>query len=142
MRINCRTTDDKGFYEPYVGFARALRTWFIAYGIGAPVLLIQSETCWTKLMNSGQALIPVFFFLTGVVIQILTAMVYKTAMWYLYMGELNEKMKLKIRYKISDWLSESYCVEFIIDFGTLCFFALATYMVISILLQIPNHVPQ
>ncbi len=134
MGENSTLEREKGFYEPYVGFAKALRTWFIAYGIGAPVLLLQSETCWSKLTSSGQALPPVLFFLAGVVIQILTALVYKTAMWYLYIGELDKQLKLKKRYKISDWLSETYCIEFVIDLGTLALFIVATYMVINILL--------
>lgn len=139
MGENSRSKDEKGFYEPYVGFAKALRTWFIAYGIGAPVLLFQSETCWSKLTSSGQALPPVLFFLAGVVIQILTAMVYKTAMWYLYIGELDEHRKLRKSYKISDWLSETYCIEFVIDFVTLALFVAATYMVVNVLLQNSFH---
>lgn len=42
-----------GFYEAYVGFARALRVGFIAYGIGGPAVFLTNEAAASKLIASG-----------------------------------------------------------------------------------------
>ena len=47
--------EEKGFYEAYKGFANNLRTWFLAYGIGAPVVLLSNEDSWSLISNSGSA---------------------------------------------------------------------------------------
>jgi hypothetical protein len=36
--------EEKGYYEPYTYFARILRTWFVAYGIGVPAFLMTSKS--------------------------------------------------------------------------------------------------
>jgi hypothetical protein len=48
-----------------------------------------------------------------VCVQIFIALLFKSAMWYLYLGEFDEKVKTWRRYKASDWLSECYTVEFL-----------------------------
>lgn len=51
MKDEAQTTptrsDDTGFFEPYSDFAQLLRSWFIAYGIGVPALLLTSDKCST-----------------------------------------------------------------------------------------------
>ena len=36
--------DHNDYFEPYAYFARTLRLWFIAYGIGAPVAIVAKFT--------------------------------------------------------------------------------------------------
>ena len=33
--------EETGYVDNYLSFARTLRTWFVAYGIGAPVLIVK-----------------------------------------------------------------------------------------------------
>lgn len=35
-----RKIDDSGFYEPYAYFSKTVRAWFIAFGVGVPVLFL------------------------------------------------------------------------------------------------------
>jgi len=53
-------------------------------------------------------------------------------MWYLYLGEFDERVKSWRRYKASNWLSESYAVEFLVDLITLVLFAGATLRLLRI----------
>lgn len=53
-------------------------------------------------------------------------------MWYLYVGELSAKSKTSALYKVSDWLSENYWVEFVGDLVTLALFGLATLLLLRI----------
>jgi len=74
--------EETGFDEAYLAFARTLRIWFVAYGIGVPVLILNQDKLLQKLLQSGHALGVARFFLAGVGVQILTAIVYKAAMWH------------------------------------------------------------
>src|SRR2546430_1820740 len=95
-----------GFYEAYAGFARNVRTWFIAYGIGAPVLFVSNPEVWKKISAAGDGQAIAYLFLAGVVVQIVEAMIYKTSMWYLYVSELEHHENVTgWRYKFSDWVS-------------------------------------
>ena len=118
--------EETGFYEAYRDFARNVRTWFIAYGIGGPVLFATSDGTWAKLDASGSGRIVVYCFLGGVVLQILGALLYKSAMWYLYMGELEKSFQKTKVHQIAEWFSEHYIVEAGIDVLTLVSFGVAT----------------
>lgn len=124
-------TQESGFYEAFSGFSRALRTWFIAYGVGAPVIIVSSESVKAALSEIGDIKFISYLFMLGVIIQIIGAITYKTAMWYLYVGEFGEEYRDSWIYKVSDWLSESYWVEFVLDMVTLILFCGATLLVIE-----------
>lgn len=119
--------DDKGFFESYASFSRTLRSWLVAYGIGAPVLFASNEHLIIAVKESKNGLSIIIAFLIGLAIQILAALIYKYAMGYLYFGELDANLKDTKRYKISDWLSEAMWVEFIMDSISICCFIFGTY---------------
>lgn len=124
---------EKGFYEAYAGFARTLRTWLIAYGVGAPVVFLSNEAIWSSVVNANKVRLVAWAFLIGVSIQVFTAILYKTAMWYLYMGEDNDAFRKTTRYKVSDWLSECYVLESILDLASIVLFAYATFVTVNAL---------
>ena len=126
------TKSDSGFYEAYSGFARSVRVWFISYGIGAPVIFLTNNEAWKVMAASGQGRSVAYLFLAGVAIQILAALLYKTAMWYLYMSELAFDTKHRRMYTIAEWLSESYFLEWIFDLTTLVVFVMGTLKVLSV----------
>jgi hypothetical protein len=74
----------------------------------------------------------VHFCLAGVWLQIFVALLFKSAMWYLYLGEFDEKVKGWRRYKVSDWLSECYAVEFLTDVVTLVLFSGAVVRLVEV----------
>lgn len=124
-----------GFYEAYAGFARNVRTWFIAYGIGAPVLFVTNQEVWKRISGSGDGPAIAYLFLAGVAVQIVEAIIYKTAMWYLYMSELEqheEEEHKDWRYRSSDWISGSYALEMLFDVVTLALFGVATAKVLQL----------
>jgi hypothetical protein len=124
--------DDSGFYEPYAEFAKSVRTWFIAFGVGAPVLFLINKDAGERLLNSGSGEFVAYAFLFGVAVQVLAAILYKTAMWYLYMGELDPEEKNRWLYKASQWLSDQYWIEFALDAITFGAFAWATLLVVRL----------
>jgi len=118
--------DDTGFFQPYSEFAKNLRTWFLAYGIGAPALLLSNQTAWAAVKQGGQLRIVAALFLIGVALQIAEALLYKHAMWHLYFAELDSRHKGSGWYKAADWLSNAYALELLIDLGTVALFVAAT----------------
>jgi hypothetical protein len=124
--------DDSGFYEPYAEFAKSVRTWFIAFGVGAPVLFLINRDAGERLVKSGSAEFVAYAFLFGVAVQVLAAILYKTAMWYLYMGELDPAEQNRWLHKASEWLSDQYWIEFAVDAITFVSFAWATLTVVQL----------
>lgn len=127
---NSKTPKETGFYEAYAGFAKTLRTWLVAYGIGAPVLFA-SQSAFATLLKEKQATVCIIgLFLIGVSLQLTAALMYKATMWYLYFGELSEAFQCTRRYKVSDWLSEQFWLELCFDIGSIVTFAWATVWVL------------
>jgi hypothetical protein len=118
------------YFECYAEFAKTLRTWFIAYGIGFPVLLFSNNDAWETIKSTGNIRLIGMLFLAGVSIQVLEALIYKNAMWYLYRGEENLQIKNKVCYKTFYYISECYLLEISLDILTLICFAIATWKVI------------
>lgn len=122
------------YFGCYAEFAKTLRTWFIAYGIGAPILFLSNNTTWEIIRSSGNIRLITYGFLLGVLLQVIEAFLYKNAMWYLYRGEENPQIKNKMRYKASYNVSEYYWLEFLLDILTLICFVTATWKVVCILI--------
>lgn len=120
------------FYEPYAAFARTLRAWLVAYGIGAPVLF-SSQDAFSRVLKDAEATAPIMvLFFVGVSLQVFDALSHKYCMFYLYCGEDSESFKQTLRYRLSDIYSEQTWIEILIDFATIGCFALATYRLLSL----------
>ena len=123
--------EESGYYEPYAYFARNLRTWFVAYGIGGPVVVLSNEAATKEVFSLDIGRPIALFFFSGVVLQILTTMLYKAAMWYHYMVELGNISKANWQYRASDWLTSRYWPEATLDAATLALFGWATLLAIE-----------
>ena len=80
----------------------------MAYGIGAPVFLAQFPGTIERLKSCGALRFVTILFLGGVIVQIVAALLYKTAMWYLYMEELGKFSERAKRVRVSTWLANAY----------------------------------
>jgi hypothetical protein len=70
--------EDSGFVDAYAAFARTLRLWFIAYGIGGPAAFLTNAAAGEKLHKSGEGEAVAYAFLAGVMLQIIMALIYKS----------------------------------------------------------------
>ena len=124
---------ERGFYEPYSAFARIVRTWLVAYGVGAPVIFLSNQHIFTRLQSSDSVAEVALFFGIGVGFQLIPAILFKTAMWYLYFGELHPRLQDRWRYHASYWLSEKYWLEAASDLASIVLYVWATISVIQAL---------
>jgi preprotein translocase subunit SecY len=120
----------KEYLSSYQSFASTMRAWLVAYGIGAPVLFATQGAFECVFTNKDAAKPIIYMYLIGVCIQILSALLFKISMWYIFWGAANVEFKTSWRYKISDWLSEQLWVEILLDTLTIGLFAWATARVL------------
>ena len=111
------------------------RTWLVAYGIGAPVLLMTSDAMEKAIFESGSARLIAGFFLIGVALQVLLSATNKASMWALYYGETAPSFKNSRLYKLGYAVSERYWIDFVIDVATLFIFGYATWKAFSAVLR-------
>lgn len=124
---------ETGFSSSYVEFAKTLRTWFVAYGIGAPVFVLGQDTLRASWQSIPDARFIAECFLGGVALQVIAALVYKISMWYLYMGELDEEFCNSTRYEWSESISVALWLEVLFDVGTIGLFGYATVRMLDVL---------
>ena len=117
---------ESGFFEPYSEFAKILRTWLIAYGIGVQALLVSTDKCWDRIAVSGQLRTLGILFLAGVAIQVLMALFYKSLMWQLYIAEIHPEREQTRLYRFALKVSDLFWPEFILDALSIGLFAIAT----------------
>jgi hypothetical protein len=62
-----------GFFANYSEYNKALRTWFVTFGLGGPSLFLINENLARTLKQSGHMHTVLWPFLSGCVLQILIA---------------------------------------------------------------------
>lgn len=121
------TTDREAYFDAYQEYSKVLRTWFVVYGIGGPVLLFTNDAFTKALKASGEGKSLVALFLAGVALQVGLAALNKFSMWGIYFGEFKNDFKGTCRYRLSHWFSEQFWIDCVVDVLTLVLFAVATW---------------
>jgi hypothetical protein len=129
-----KLNSDSGFYEPYIQYARTLRAWFVAYGIGVPVLLVSQEYIARAIIKAGNGKVIAWLFLGGVAVQVLAAFLYKYAMNYLYCDEISDELEGSWRLRIAEWLSDAVWLEMLFDVLSIALFVYGTFLVVAAVL--------
>jgi hypothetical protein len=116
------------FFDTYKDHSSTLRTWLVAYGVGAPAVILSNSSLWQRVHDSHLSRYVGVCFLLGVSLQVALAALNKTIMWALYFGEDNPIFRKKRRYRIADTLSEMFWLDFALDLLTIALFSRATYV--------------
>jgi hypothetical protein len=131
---------EEEYYKSYAEFSRTLRTWFVAYGIGGPVVLLSNDAAWAGLRKSPHlSFLGLLFFLGGA-LQVVSALLNKHSMWYLYFGEFKAETKKRCSYRISYWYSDQGWVDVVLDIITIVLFGWATFLAFSEIMALPIDV--
>jgi len=123
--------------EAFERYESMLRTWFVAYGIGGPILLMTQTSLRTRFLAAPNCACIAILFLLGVAFQVIENFLYKMATWYQYRGEVKPEIKSGIMYKFSKLGEDCYCIDIFFDWATFVLFFIATYMVFPILMKDP-----
>lgn len=128
------SSDADGYLAVYQEHSKVLRTWLVAYGIAAPVLLMTHEVLLGKVILSRCAVLIAGLFLCGVVLQVVLAATNKAAMWGLYYGETNPAFKSTRAYALADRFSAMFWIDLLVDWVSLGVFGAATWLVVRAVL--------
>jgi hypothetical protein len=118
--------------EAFDRYEKMLRTWFVAYGIGGPVLLMTQESWRRALATAPNGKWIGVLFLAGVAVQVLESFFYKMCMWQLYYHEAEKDDKCRWMYECSKWVERNFLIDIIFDLTTIALFTIATVMVFPI----------
>jgi hypothetical protein len=130
------TDDDPAgsyYYTAYEHHSSVLRTWLVAYGVGAPVLVLTNENVWSLLRHSGESRFIAACFLLGVILQVVIAALNKVLMWSSYYAEEHADYADTVRYRLTAALRGQFWIDFLADMFAILLFATATYRMFVIL---------
>ncbi|NDV63136.1 hypothetical protein G0Q06_11790 [Puniceicoccales bacterium CK1056] len=133
---NLKKQRDTGYYEAYSRHSTVLRNWLIAFGIGVPFLFATNADFANSVNESGQALLVFGFFFGGVILQFLEVFLYKVAMGYQYLGEIDETFVGKKRFKYSEQYSNLTWPVIVFDLGTVVLYGIGTICLMKGILNI------
>jgi len=128
-----RDAEAKAFAEAYRHHAGTLRNWFVAYGIGAPVLFLSNEKLWAKFAQTGHAKQIGALFLLGVAAQVSLALVDKYADWLCFIVLTKPETHQGRFHRAAEWWVEANWPSIALDFASLILFALATWIAFSVM---------
>lgn len=120
------------YTKKYMEYNKALRTWFIAFGIGGPVIIFTNEAIYLKIAESGSARWITLLFLAGTALQIVIALLNKHISWCCYYGELNVEFRNTFTYKAMSWLNNQLWIDVALDILSIFVFTFAIIEVLGI----------
>lgn len=114
--------DKEEYFEQYWRHASVLRNWFVLFGIGCCVLLINGNPdVFEKISSKNRGLLVVLL-LSGISSQIVLALINKWTQWVIYRGEDDDKFSEKKISKSARSISEKFWIDVICDIiSVLCF---------------------
>jgi hypothetical protein len=123
--------------EAFDRYEKMLRTWFVAYGIGGPILFMTQASLRTRLVAAPTGECIGILFLVGVASQVVESILYKMTTWYQYRGEVKNDIKSGRMYKFSKWVEDNYWIDMSLDLLTFALFLIATIKVFPIVMRDP-----
>jgi hypothetical protein len=118
------------YYQEYSEYAKNIRLWFVAYGVGGPALLLTQPALYDSISRSDDIQAVAIAYFAGVIVQILTALLYKAAAWNLHRSkERGQGRPSRWAERVESW----YWLDLVADLTTLALFAFATVCVLRAL---------
>ena len=120
--------DKQGFFDSYNEYNKILRSWFVAFGIGGPVVFLTNNALYKDFLKLDERGCIVTLFLFGLFTQIAIAFINKVANWKIYYKlEKGEKMEA-IDKSFRGSLTEMFWLDWGSDLLTAGAFGLAVYL--------------
>lgn len=118
----------------YSEYNKVLRTWFVAFGIGAPALFLANKDATEKLKGSGDIAVITLCLFVGTAAQVLGALINKGANWYVYIATVDETFKGTRRHRAGEWLVRQFWIDIVLDLGTVLSFGIAAQKILKVFL--------
>lgn len=125
----------KEHFDVYWRYCSSLRNWFVAFGVGGCILFISDKAKIFQEVSQPIKVTIVVFFIVGVIVQIVLALINKWTQWHVYWGEENVDFQKTYRYKIFYKISNWFWIDMLADVVTVVAFAIATVNVFKVLFK-------
>lgn len=122
----------RDFNERSREISGTLRTWLVAYGVGAPILFFSEPSIMQAMKYSGMLRKIVFLFLSGVAIQVLIAFMNKWLTWFRSEVIFNPEKNEVFLYKLASDFHKAVWPDIIADIYALFAFGYATYLTVLV----------
>lgn len=129
-------TEAESLFKTYGVYARTLRAWFVAYGIGGPVLLLTNDTVNQAFRSSPLGRSIAGAFLIGVATQVVLAFLNKTVIWASYFATIRPEVSESRKYRAAAWVAEQYWIDVVADVATIGLFGWATWAAFGLITQV------
>lgn len=126
--------EENEHYANYAEYSKTLRTWLVAYGIGAPVLLNTNDHLLKLFNSSSLRLWIISFFLAGVLGQVVLGFINKWCAYHMYLGTCDATFKEAYRYRFWYYINERSWIDLTIDSLSIISFAIATVICLALVL--------
>jgi hypothetical protein len=127
------TEQVKLLWDAYAEWSKHLRTWLVAYGIGAPILFLSRKEVWDVLAASPDRRLIAKLFLGGVALQVGVATLNKWSSWgYYSTQQWPAAYGGKWWAKPAEWLVDQFWVDLLADVLTLAAFITATFLTLNL----------
>jgi hypothetical protein len=127
--------ESESYYRAYEEYSKVLRTWLVAYGIGAPVLLFTNDHLADTVRKSNSAICLATLFVVGVGLQVVLAAINKNVLWILYYGEINPELEDSNWQRAAAWISRQYWIDILVDLTGLFLFGIGTLIAFRLVLK-------
>ncbi|MBI3706429.1 MAG: hypothetical protein HY246_01880 [Proteobacteria bacterium] len=117
----------KDFFTNYAEYNRALRAWFVTFGLGGPALFLVKPELVAPLKSTGNLRFVVLAFICGCTFQIGIALINKICAWYEYDSKRKSKPFRGFWRSVSDW----FWLDILCDIGTVVLFATAIWIMLD-----------
>src|SRR4029077_12336887 len=121
-----------GYYGNYQEYNKLLRTWFVAFGIGGPVLLYTRPELLQDFTDVDRSRV-VWALLIGSATQVVLAFLNKCVSWqehnYRFKHERDLKLNRNWRELLGKWLDDQFWIDVLADLASALLFGYAIYMI-------------
>lgn len=125
--------DPVGTSDPlavYIEYNKALRTWFVSFGVAGPAYFLVNEKVAQALAKAGTLRLVAGCFLFGVAAQVLGTLLNKAANWYVY--GIDERLIGTRRHRLGEFLLRQFWIDLLIDVATICAFGVAAWHMFTV----------
>jgi hypothetical protein len=119
-------------YATYLEYNRALRTWFVAFGVGGPATFLVEHGLAERLVAEHRLREVVVLFLSGAGAQVLGALINKVANWYVYSSVIDDEHGHSLKYRIAEWFAAQFWIDVALDVVTIGVFGYAAWLLLTV----------
>jgi hypothetical protein len=121
-------SERKEFFDAYRDYAKDLRTWLLAFGIGAPAFFISDKFLQLQSIAGKKDEIRwiASLFLLGVVLQIMLVLINKYANYYSYAASDKPHVTPSRLSKAFQWVVDKFWIDLALDIAAIVVFSFAT----------------